>query len=177
MSNLELEEAPLEITSDRAPTVDDFSYVPSAANYSKERPGSPGMRVGRLVAIQDNLVPFVLFPGRKPTAAIAARTIVMLSTQDIGRDVLISYIDNDLNQPVVMGCLRDESARADGVPHTQIGVDGKTLEVTAKEEIVLRCGKSSITLTRAGKIIIRGTYVISRSSGVNRIKGGTVEIN
>ena len=51
------------------------------------------------------------------------------------------------------------------------------LELVARREIVLRCGNASITLTRAGKIILRGTYVLSRSSGVNKIKGGSVQIN
>jgi hypothetical protein len=51
------------------------------------------------------------------------------------------------------------------------------LELVAEREIVLRCGQASVTLTRAGKIILRGTYVLSRSSGVNRIAGGSVQIN
>ena len=42
---------------------------------------------------------------------------------------------------------------------------------------VLVRGKASITLTREGKVLIRGTYLSSRSSGVNRIKGGSVQIN
>ena len=50
-------------------------------------------------------------------------------------------------------------------------------QVVADEEIVLSCGESSITLTRAGKILIRGKYVLSRSSGVNRIKGGSIQLN
>ena len=44
-------------------------------------------------------------------------------------------------------------------------------------EIVLRCGEASITLTRAGKVLIRGTYILTRSSGANRVKGAAVEIN
>ena len=55
----------------------------------------------------------------------------------------------------------DESGSAGGP------VDGRRVEITAEEEIVLRCGESSITLTRAGKIILRGAYLLSRSSGVN----------
>jgi hypothetical protein len=58
-----------------------------------------------------------------------------------------------------------------------ITIDGKTLTFDADEQIVLRCGKASITLTKAGKIIIRGAYLLNRSSGVNRIKGGSVQIN
>ena len=49
--------------------------------------------------------------------------------------------------------------------------------ITAKDRLVLRCGKASITLTRAGKVLIEGAYVLSRSTGVNRVKGGTVQLN
>ena len=42
---------------------------------------------------------------------------------------------------------------------------------------MLRCGQASLTLTRAGKILLSGTYVLSHSSGVNRVKGGSVQIN
>jgi hypothetical protein len=41
----------------------------------------------------------------------------------------------------------------------------------------LQCGKASITLTRAGKVLINGAYVSSRSSGVNRLKGGSIQLN
>ena len=53
----------------------------------------------------------------------------------------------------------------------------RRLELTAEREIVLRCGKASITLTRAGKILLRGAYIFSRSTGVNKIKGGSVQLN
>jgi hypothetical protein len=47
----------------------------------------------------------------------------------------------------------------------------------AKDEIQLRCGKSSVTLRKDGKIEIKGTQIVSRASGVNRIKGASVAIN
>lgn len=56
-------------------------------------------------------------------------------------------------------------------------VDGKRVKLTAKDEIVLECGKASITLRRNGKVIVRGTHVETYSDGVNRIKGGQVRIN
>ena len=49
--------------------------------------------------------------------------------------------------------------------------------MTADREITLRCGKASITLTGAGKLLLHGAYLLSRSLGVNRIKGGSVQIN
>ena len=56
-------------------------------------------------------------------------------------------------------------------------MDGERLVVAAKEQLVLRCGKAKITLTQAGKVLIEGTYVSTRATGVNRVKGGVVQIN
>lgn len=56
-------------------------------------------------------------------------------------------------------------------------VDGNRVVLEGKEEIVLKCGEASITLTKAGKILIRGKYLLNRSSGVNRILGGSVQVN
>jgi hypothetical protein len=49
--------------------------------------------------------------------------------------------------------------------------------VTAGSQLVLRCGKASITLTAAGKVLIEGAYVSSRSSGALRLKGGSIQLN
>jgi hypothetical protein len=56
-------------------------------------------------------------------------------------------------------------------------VDGQRVTLEGSDEIVLKCGQASITLRRNGKVIIRGTYVETHSSGVNRIKGGSVQVN
>ena len=53
----------------------------------------------------------------------------------------------------------------------------KKLFLEGKDEVVLKCGEASITLTRQGKVILRGKYILSRSSGVNRILGGSVQVN
>lgn len=56
-------------------------------------------------------------------------------------------------------------------------VDGDQVVVEGRDEIVLRCGEASITLRRNGRVVVRGTYVETRSEGVNRIRGGAVQIN
>jgi uncharacterized protein (DUF2345 family) len=58
-----------------------------------------------------------------------------------------------------------------------VDADDERLVVTAKRQLVLRCGEASITLTRDGKVLVRGRYVSNRSTGVMRIKGGSVQIN
>ena len=100
-------------------------------------------------------------------------------------DVLMVFENNNSELPVVVNTLFStiDAARPDTEVSLEIDkpedvtVDGKTITFDAKEQIVLRCGKSSITLTRSGKVLIRGAYLLNRSSGVNKIKGGSVQIN
>lgn len=49
--------------------------------------------------------------------------------------------------------------------------------IEAEGSLTLRAGKASITLTREGKVLIKGGYVLSRSTGANVIKGRPTAIN
>lgn len=113
------------------------------------------------------------FPGAPPEG-FPARAMAALAPPDIGRDVALMFEGGDPRRPVVMGRMHAPGAPA---PRPEARADGERLELTAEKEIVFRCGKASITLTRAGKILIRGAYLLARSSGVNRIQGGSVQIN
>jgi hypothetical protein len=97
--------------------------------------------------------------------------------------VMLAFEDNNPGQPLIVDVICDKIQET-SLPMTvnrnemdDVSIDGQTVTFDAKKEIVLRCGKSSITLTRAGKVLIRGAYLLNRSSGVNRIKGGSVQIN
>lgn len=68
----------------------------------------------------------------------------------------------------------DRQPRAEPV---EAVVDGRRVVIDAADEIVIRCGKASITLRRNGRIVVRGTYVETDSEGLNRIKGGAIKIN
>jgi hypothetical protein len=100
----------------------------------------------------------------KPTQEIV---LELLANADGG--VAFVEVPSEARAPDAEAAASTEQAAGAEVP--------ERLELTAEKEIVLRVGDASITLTRAGKIILRGTYVLSRSSGVNRIKGGSVQIN
>jgi len=131
-----------------------------------------GIVVGHIVSVEGEGSTHVTFPGA-PEHGFAARSVVPLRREDQDAKVALMFECGDPRRPIVMGKLVSPLAaeQAEGV------ADGRRVEINAEQEIVLRCGESSITLTRAGKIIIRGAYVLSRSSGVNRIQGGSVEIN
>lgn len=55
--------------------------------------------------------------------------------------------------------------------------DVQEITFNADEKIELRCGKSSLTMNKDGKIVLKGSHLLSRSSGPNRIKGASVNIN
>ncbi|WP_335944809.1 DUF6484 domain-containing protein [Pseudomonas sp. G166] len=133
-----------------------------------------GVVIGVLLDVPGADAPVVAFPGCPGETGLVARTTTPLAREDIGAQVALMFEAGDLTRPLVIGRIqRLPQTATPAVTH----LDGERLEFTAEREIVLRCGKASITLTREGKVLIRGTYLSNRSSGVNRIKGGSVQIN
>jgi hypothetical protein len=133
-----------------------------------------GVVIGVLLDVPKTDAPVVAFPGCPGDTGLAARTTTPLTREDIGAQVALMFEAGDVSRPLVIGRIQ---RLPETVTRAVAHLDGERLEFAAEQEIVLRCGKASITLTRAGKVIIRGTYLSSRSSGVNRIKGGSVQIN
>jgi Domain of unknown function (DUF6484) len=134
--------------------------------------------VGELIALSDAVRPLVRCPDQ-PDVALRARSTIELQGCHVGRSVLLVFEHGDPQQPIVVGVLVNEPtapAREEPAP-IHVDVDGDRMLVTAHEQLVLRCGKASITLTKAGKVLIEGTYVSSRAAGLNRLQGGCVQIN
>lgn len=138
----------------------------------------PQPLVGVLVAFADPTTPLVVC-GTADGAALQARTTIDLAPEHIGHEVLVVFDRGDPSRPIVIGRLRKAAPwpSKEMPAQVQLDADGKRMTVALKEELVLKCGQASITLTAAGKVLIHGTYVSSRSTGVNRIKGGSVQIN
>ena len=137
-----------------------------------------GVAVGELLALTDGH-PIVRCAAVLGDQGVTARTTIDLHGAHIGQAVLLAFELSDAALPIVVGVLRGEGAWPLEAPPAQVEVDadGQRMVVNAKEQLVLRCGKASITLTKAGKVLIEGAYLSSRSTGVNRIKGGSVQLN
>jgi hypothetical protein len=168
------------------PAETDASALESLLEGDRKR-GRPAARtriegtlVGTLVALANHgTVPLVTFAGQPGTAAVAARTTIDLHGAHVGRPAVLLFEDGDPARPVVVGCLREPNVGSvtDAPGQVEVDADGERMIVSAKQQLVLRCGKASITLTKAGKVLIQGAYVSNRSSGVLRLKGGSVQIN
>ncbi|MBI5017319.1 MAG: hypothetical protein HZB55_17770 [Deltaproteobacteria bacterium] len=85
-----------------------------------------------------------------------------------GLRVLLTFEDGDPGHPIVLGLLDAPPAESE---------TPKVLKIESEEELILECGQAKITLRADGKIVILGGYVVSQSTGVNRIRGGSVQIN
>jgi hypothetical protein len=135
--------------------------------------------IGELIAITDDgHTPLILYPGQTGNTTLRARSVVDLHGTHIGKSVVLSFENGDATKPIVMGVLRQAGDRPLEAPgQVQIDADGERLVVSARDKMVLQCGKASITLTRSGKVLIQGDYISSRSTGVNRVKGGSVQLN
>jgi hypothetical protein len=136
--------------------------------------------IGTLVGLADGgRIPLVTYQGQAGTAAFHAQTVVDVHGQHIGRRVVLMLEAGDRTKPVIMGLLQEQEGwpLEAAVGLVEATADGTRLLVSAREQVVIRCGEASITLTRAGKVLIKGTYIVTHSSGVNRIKGGAVQIN
>ena len=124
--------------------------------------------------------PLVLGVPGLPHEVIAARSTVSLASSQVGSTVALVFEQGDPRRPIVVGVLQETRTITVGSErnqHVSAQIDDVRLVLSAEREIVLRCGDASITLTRAGKVLIRGTYIVSRSSGYNKIKGAAVDIN
>jgi hypothetical protein len=149
---------------------------------------TPSAHIATIVSLSAEGAPEVRFGPGSPV--VAARLAVPATRERIeaaiarGQQTVVLFENGNRSRPLVVGfietlapeppaALPDDSERT----VVEADVDGKRVRVTAQDEIVLQCGSASVTLRRNGRVIIRGTYVETRSEGTNRIKGGQVQIN
>lgn len=163
--------------------------------------------IGVVAAIDAQGHPLVDFQGNPAADPIEALTTIALSKSHISRQVALLFNNGNLAEPVIMGLIHNpldellenfdlipaDTAENSPFPvsrnevrtpaeikrddENMVFVDGQRISIEGAEEVTFKCGKASITLTKSGKILIRGTYLLNRSSGVNRILGGSVQIN
>ena len=133
-----------------------------------------GVVRGVMVRLVNDGGPMVDFEGNPAREPILASSVVAIEKKDCGRETVLMFEDGDTRRPIILGFVQDNVTK---VKAGTAELDGGTLELTAERQVILRCGEASITLTRSGKVLIRGKYVLSRSSGVNMVKGGVIHLN
>ena len=176
-------------------------------NSTQEVDSASTIIIGVIVDIDSQGRPLVDFQNNPSTEPINAMSTIALNKNHVSRQVALLFSNGDIRQPVIMGLIQnplddllenfelipadtaenspfpddmDKVRKAAEIKRDEentVYVDGERITIEGSEEVTFKCGKSSITLTRSGKILIRGTYLLNRSSGVNRIMGGSVQVN
>jgi hypothetical protein len=140
----------------------------------------PEVVIGRIAGIGPDGMPIVDFlenPAGGPVVALATARYDLVQ---VGEAVALMFLSGDSARPLAIGLVSqpDWSAPATASDAVQDQAEPpERLILAAAREIVLQCGRASIVLTRAGKVLLRGAYVSSRSSGMQRITGASVHIN
>jgi hypothetical protein len=143
-------------------------------------------QVGTLVRIDDEGRPLVSFPG-SPGQPVVARVAFSGNSTDFveGAPVLLVFENGDESRPLVLGPVRESCQPAETSPPIEVGssvrdeviLDRRRIRFCAGDQVVVQCGRGSITLNADGSLEIRATRIVSQSSGVHKIRGATVRIN
>ena len=141
-------------------------------------PAPAGVRIARIVALDDQVAPLVDFAGNvhgpmPARLALAATEAMRLSAFWEQVEVLLVFVDRDMRQPVITGIVTDSLPAACG-PELETP---DSLVLAAGQELVLRCGDAKVVLRKDGSLVIAGRDILSRAQQQHRIRGGTVTIN
>ena len=135
----------------------------------------------------DGVKPLIEFACEQSFINMASRSCIALNADDVGKTAVVLFEGGDVRMPIVVGILQESAPPADRTATPASGFAPDTapgraeaadeVEIHAPKKLTLTCGKSSMTLRHDGRVELRGVYLISRAEGVNRILGGTVELN
>ncbi|WP_071896456.1 DUF6484 domain-containing protein [Cystobacter ferrugineus] len=142
---------------------------------SSSTPSLPAAVLGWVTGYEPERGVLVDFPGNT-AGPLPARLLMDVSAEALRAaatarsQAALLFEDGNAALPLLVGLVK--------LPREQeVRVDGERIVLTGKEVVELRCGDASISLSKSGKLVIRGAYVETRAKGTNRIKGGSVQIN
>lgn len=166
--------------------------LPASKRPKVDRPAEPSARwssamVGSIVAFDRGEVR-VTFAGT--TRPVVARTLTGLDDATLERaaheraEAVLLFEEGDPSRPLLIGLLRSAAPLLDALlagplpaEEKVARIDGARIAIEGKDEVVLQCGKASLTLRRDGKVVLRGVNVITQADQVHKIRGGKVQIN
>lgn len=127
--------------------------------------GLQGVHRAEIIGLAPDGRAQVLIPSLGETPLIA-QSLVPVPAASVGRVAAVTMMGDE---PLILGLVQPLAP--------EVEADGERLVIEAGREMTLRCGKASITMTADGRVTIRGTQVLSRSDGPNRVQGASVQLN
>jgi hypothetical protein len=94
------------------------------------------------------------------------RDVIFVAEEDDEHGYILGIIEPPTTAEPQCAALGDESAETPTV-----------IVLRAEHRLELTCGRASLTMNADGTVVLKGTTVVSRASGVNKIRGAAVRIN
>lgn len=143
-----------------------------------------GVRVGVIFSMEKNGKIVVDYPDN-PVGPLCARSVINLTFADKNKEILLAFVNGNPQLPIITGLIQNKPVITEPSEELlinrksvkEITMDSERIIFDAKKEIVMICGEGSVKMRRDGKIVIKGTNLISRAKATNKIKGASVNIN
>ena len=133
--------------------------------------------LGRLTGFNETGQPLIVAPVDISENTLQAASLCLLTHEDIGAEVLLAFVGDHFDHPVILGKLYQRPL-CDTTPEpAEAHIDGKRILLQAEERLELKCGKAHLSLGADGRIHIHGGYILNHATGINRIRGAAVKIN
>ena len=144
----------------------------------RQAPALPSVVMGVLHGFDLQDRPLVRGMAALPGEVVMARSTVALRHDMRGATVALVFEDGDAHAPIILGVVAGSPIVQESSVQASVRLDeSERMVLSAEREVVLQCGDASITLTRAGRVVIRGRQILSAATGYNRIKGAAIDIN
>lgn len=101
-------------------------------------------------------------------------------------DAVLFTFSEISNEAFVLGLIEPYVSKSDRIAAalTKTGrtpstttVEDEVVRIKAGKGLVIECGKGTIIITEDGRIQIKGTDLLSRARGMNKIKGAGIALN
>lgn len=176
----------------------DGSARPEPLSPPSSQAGGLHPRLGRIVGLDAHGRALVEFPGAQPRPASTLGPVSRAELEQAAleqRVVMLAFLDGRADAPVLLSLHGpselsltpapapepEQEAELDGEAleneALELELDGEQEVIEASRELVLRCGKASITLRSDGTVQIHGRDITSWARRRQRIRGGSVNIN
>lgn len=157
----------------------------------RSEPLAAGPKVGRITSAVPGGPVLVRWSGA--AAPVPARVAAPMDAAGLeraareGQEALLVFEDGRLDRPILVALLASVTPQLDALlaspspaaapAKADARLDGRRVVVEAGKELVLRCGKASLTMTEDGKVSLRGFQIVTQADGVQKIRGAKVQIN
>ena len=159
--------------------------MPQIGTLPASDPGA--ICVGRIIEVTADGRVMVDFPENRGRRPVESRFVSLGSSPFdnkslVGTPVLIVFEDANPRLPIILGPVFERTSDASQALGgraiaKQSEPDGGSAILEAREEVLLRCGESSLSMRKDGRIVLKGRTIVSRASRTNKIRGASVTIN